>query len=183
MNKDRVILEPARFDLTLDRLSFELIEQYQDFQDCCMVGIQPRGSVLADALYDRLTKHYKISDFPYGKIDITFFRDDFRTRAKPLEADTNHIDFLIDSKRVILVDDVLYTGRSVHAAMSALQQYGRPERVELLVLIDRRFNRHLPIHADYTGLQVDSLDKSYVSVDWNPKTGKHKILLFEEKAD
>lgn len=121
------------------------------------------------------------ADLPYGKLDITFYRDDFRHRTKPLEAHPTQINFLVEGKRVILIDDVLYTGRTVQAALTALNHYGRPERVELAVMVDRRFNRHLPIQADYTGITVDALHHAYVRVEWTETHGADQILIFPEK--
>lgn len=182
MNKRRVILDSTRFRLTIDRLCHQLIETYQDFSNTCIVGIQPRGVILADRIVDRLSK-LGVKDLKYGKLDITFYRDDFRKREKPLAASSNEIDFLVENQRVVLIDDVLYTGRTVQAALAALQQYGRPTNVSLLSLIDRQFNRHLPIQADYIGMRVDALDEAYVKVEWDDDPNKNRILLFKEKED
>ena len=181
MSNGKVILPKERFDLTVRRLCLELIEKYQDFTDTCMIGIQSRGTIFSDRVMKVLHEIDPTLSFPYGKIDITFHRDDFRIREKPLKASTTDIDFLVDGQRVILVDDVLYSGRTVQAAMSALQHFGRPKEVELLTLIDRRFNRQLPINADYVGLQVDALDRAYVKVTWEEIDGKDEVLLFSEK--
>jgi len=183
MKGKRIILNPDRFDLTLDRLTHQLIEKYQDFEGACIIGIQPRGVILADQIYRRLKKFLKIDTILYGQMDITFYRDDFRIRETPIAANENNIDFIVEGKKVLLVDDVLYTGRTIQAALTALQHYGRPESVELLSLVDRQFNRHLPIQADYVGLQVDALDEAYVKVDWDLENEKHKIVLFKEKED
>ena len=181
MKGRRIILDSKRFNLTLDRLSHQLLETYQDFKDTCIIGIQPRGTILADRIVDRLRK-LKIKDLEYGKLDITFYRDDFRM-GKPLEANINEMEFLVEGKQVILVDDVLYTGRTVQAALAALQQYGRPKSVALLSLVDRQFNRHLPIQADFVGLRVDALDEAYVKVEWDDNKGENRILLFKEKEE
>jgi pyrimidine operon attenuation protein/uracil phosphoribosyltransferase len=117
----------------------------------------------------------------YGKLDITFYRDDFRMPSGPLAPHPNEIDFIVANKKVLLIDDVLYTGRSITAALSALQHYGRPSSVELLVLVDRRFNRHLPVQPDYYGITVDALDEAYVKVRWQETHGEDEILLFDKK--
>jgi len=123
-----------------------------------------------------------IKSIRYGKLDVTFYRDDFRTRNKPLTANETDIDFLVDGQQVVLIDDVLYTGRTIRAALDALQHYGRPDKVELLSLVDRRFNRHLPIQSDYTGITVDAVDEAHVMVDWAKKTnGNHKIYMYPKK--
>jgi len=106
-----------------------------------------------------------------GTLDITFFRDDFRRRTSPLQPSKTRINVLLEGKKVVFIDDVLYTGRTVRSAMDAIQSFGRPSEIELLVLIDRRFSRELPIQPDYTGKQVDSLAGDRVSVEW--KNAEH----------
>jgi pyrimidine operon attenuation protein/uracil phosphoribosyltransferase len=176
-------MKPARFALTIDRLCHQLIENHDTFQDTCIIGIQPRGVALADRIYQRLLAITGVPKIEYGKLDITFYRDDFRQREKPLRASVTEMDFIVEDKHVILVDDVLYTGRTVQAAMTSLQHYGRPLKVELLALIDRRFNRDLPIKADYIGMQVDALDEAYVKVEWLKTDGKDQVLLFPQKEN
>ncbi len=183
MQKGKIILESERFALTIERLCHELIENYGDFSDVCLIGVQPRGVLFAKRLYQRLKAILKIPSLLYGELDITFYRDDFRIRDKPILANTTNIDFLVDGKSVILVDDVLYTGRTIQAAMTALQHYGRPKQVELVALVDRRFNRHLPIQSDYIGLTVDAVDEAYVKVEWKEIDGNDKILLYSSKED
>lgn len=182
MIEGRNILPAERFGLTLDRLCHQLIENYDDFEGACIIGVQPRGTLLADRIHAKLTTITGLPSIAYGKLDITFYRDDFRHREKPLRASTTEIDFLVEGKKVILIDDVLYTGRTIHAAMSALLDFGRPEKVELLVLVDRRFNRELPIKSDYTGIRVDALDEAYVRVDWGADD-HNQVLLFPHKAE
>ncbi|MEL6863359.1 MAG: bifunctional pyr operon transcriptional regulator/uracil phosphoribosyltransferase PyrR [Bacteroidota bacterium] len=183
MQNGRVILTKFRFQLTIERLCHQLIEEYEDFADACIIGIQPRGVQLADRVYQKLSEIVDIPSIEYGKLDITFYRDDFRTRLKPLKASTTEIDFLVEEKRVILIDDVLYTGRTVQAALTALQHYGRPKQVELLSLIDRRFQRHLPIQSDYVGMVIDALDEAYVKVEWKEVDGEDRVLLFADKTE
>ncbi len=176
MKKSKTILKDERFALTIDRLCHQLIEKYDNFENTCMIGIQEGGVLMGDRIYARLLAILEVEKLDYGKLDITFYRDDFRTRTKPLKASSTEMNFLIEGKQVILLDDVLYTGRSVHAAMTALQHYGRPENVELMVMVDRRFNRHFPIQSDYVGLTIDALDEAYVKVEW-AENGKDKIKL------
>ncbi len=182
MDKGRVILEEDHFRLTIERLCHQLIENYDHFDDACFVGVQPRGTMLVDRIVQRLKAILKIKHIQSGHLDITFYRDDFRIREKPLQASSTMMDFLVERKKVILVDDVLYTGRTIQAALTALQHYGRPDRVELLSLVDRRFNRHLPIQSDYVGLTVDALDEAYVKVEWQEQNGEDRILLFASKS-
>lgn len=183
MPKGRIILATERFQLTVDRLCHQLIEQYDAFENTCIIGIQPRGVILADRIQKRLTEILGHQQFDYGKLDITFYRDDFRTRTEPIKANVTEMDFIIEHKKVILIDDVLYSGRTVQAALTALQHYGRPEKVELLALIDRRFNRHLPIQSDYLGMEIDALDEAYVKVEWNHIDGTDQVLLYATKED
>ena len=179
----RSILSKERFLLTIDRLCHQLIEDHMDFNDVCLVGIQARGVLFADRIYKRLTNHLGVEDFPYGKLDISFYRDDFRTREKPLKVNATEMDFLVENKRVILVDDVLFSGRTVQAALTALNHYGRPQSVELLVLVDRRFHREIPVSPDYSGLTVDALDNEYVKVHWEHLNGRDEILLFAADSE
>lgn len=180
MNKGRVLLHKKRFTLTIDRLCHELIENYGDFENTVLIGIQDRGVLLADRLMERISKLNKKKIPPYGKLDITFYRDDYRYREKPLKASATEVDFLVEGKDVILVDDVLYTGRTIHAAMTAIQDFGRPKTIDLLCLVDRRFNRHFPISPDFSGVTVDALDEAYVRVEWK-ENGDDQILLFSDK--
>jgi len=124
-----------------------------------------------------LQAEYNIGAIPVGYLDITFFRDDFRRREEPLRANQTKIDFLVEGKNVIFIDDVLYTGRSVRAALDAIQSFGRPARIELLCLIDRRFSRDLPIQPDYTGRRVDAIASQRVNVFWQEENGKDAVTL------
>ena len=172
----RIIHDQHRFALTIERLCRHLIEEHGDFSESCLIGIQTGGVQLAERLYRRLTE-LGIKGLPYGKLDITFYRDDFRTKAGPLTAHPTEIDFLVQDKRVILVDDVLFSGRTVLSAMTALNHFGRAAAVELLVMVDRRFRRTLPVQANYRGLTVDTLTDEYVDVQWRETHGDDRILL------
>ncbi len=182
MPKARILVKESRLQLIIERLCHQLIEEFGDFENVCLVGIQPRGVLFSDRLLLRLQHILPERQLTYGKLDITFYRDDFRTRTKPLTASTTEIDFLMEDKQVLLIDDVLYTGRTIQAALSALQHYGRPDKVHLVSLIDRRFNRHLPISADFIGYTVDSVDEAYVKVEWKELDGKDRILLYPVKT-
>ena len=180
MSKGKVILGSKKFSLTLERICQQLIERYDAFDDTCIIGIQERGAVFSDRIVDML-REKGITSFQYGKIDISFHRDDFRRRDFPITPSVTEVDFIIEDKNVLLVDDVLYTGRSVHAAMSALQQFGRPARIELLALVDRRFNRHFPIRTDFVGITVDAIEDAYVKVEWAGSNGKDQVKFFSKK--
>lgn len=181
MDVSRTILAAEPFALTIERLCHQLIEAHDDFDNTCFVGIQEGGVALGDRIVTRLSEILGGKQILYGKMDITFYRDDFRTRNKPLRANRTEMNFIVDGKKVILLDDVLYTGRTVQAALTALNHYGRPHRVELVAMVDRRFNRHLPIQSDYIGITVDSLDDAYVRVEWAEADGTDRILILGEK--
>ena len=126
-----------------------------------------------------LQEDYKIKDVALGYLDITFFRDDFRRTGKILAANQTKIDVVVENKRVVFIDDVLYTGRSINAALTAIQSFGRPAEVELLILIDRRFSRHLPIQPDYRGRQVDAINEEKVKVKWVEHEGEDSVYVIK----
>lgn len=173
----KVLLNSKEIEIILHRLACQLIENHNDFSETVLIGLQPRGSYLAKRLASILEKDYKIKDLKLGLLDITFYRDDFRRRDEPLEATDTQIDFLIENKKVVLIDDVLFSGRSVRSALTAIQSYGRPENVELLVLIDRRFSRHLPIQPNYKGRQVDAINEERVIVNWEELHKKDAVYI------
>ncbi|SCY05468.1 bifunctional pyr operon transcriptional regulator/uracil phosphoribosyltransferase PyrR [Flavobacterium caeni] len=173
----KILLTSKEVNIILHRLACQLIEKHLDFSNTVLVGIQPRGTFLADRLKQLLEQDYRVPEVTVGYLDITFFRDDFRRTDKPLEASITQIDFLVDNKHVVFVDDVLYTGRSIRSALTAIQSFGRAAGIELLVLIDRRFSRHLPIQPDYRGRQVDSIGGEKVKVAWKEQDGEDGVYL------
>jgi len=177
----RVILDTPQFALTIDRLCYQLIENHNNFADTVIIGVQPRGIHLSNRIYKRLQELKPGLKLDYGKLDITFYRDDFRRRETPLAASETELNFSIEGKKVVLVDDVLYTGRTIRAAMDALLDFGRPTQVELLTLIDRRFTRHLPIEANYVGKKIDSIASEVVRVEWNDQDGADKVWILTTK--
>ena len=177
----RTLLDGKKFQITIKRLCHQLIENHTDFNNTVLVGIQPRGTFFADRVHKELSEILKTTSIKKGHLDITFFRDDFRRKDGLVTASSNTIDFFIEGKQVILIDDVLWTGRTIRAAMDALLAYGRPERVELMVLIDRRFSRHLPIEPNYIGQQVDCVDSQKVKVTWIEQEGEDKVILLSDK--
>ena len=173
----KILLTAKEIDIILHRLACQLIEKHLDFSNTVLIGLQPRGTFLANRIKQIVEKEYNILDIKLGFLDITFFRDDFRRGEKPLEANITQIDFLVENKKVIFIDDVLYTGRSINAALTAIQSFGRPSEVELLTLIDRRFSRHLPIQPDYRGRQVDAINNEKVLVKWLENDGEDAVYL------
>lgn len=175
---DQLDLFPAgKLAITLKRLSHQLIEHYGDFDQTVMLGIQTRGVSLGRRIQRILQELLPEVALPFGALDTTFYRDDFRKRATPLQANLNQVDFLIEDQHVILVDDVLYTGRTVRAAMDAMLAFGRPKSVSLLTLVDRRHQRELPVEASYSGITVDTIETQYVVVELAEDDGKDRVYL------
>ena len=173
----KILLNTKEVNIILHRLACQLIEKHLDFSNTILIGIQPRGTFLAKRLTEILKDEYQISDLKLGLLDITFFRDDFRRSEKPFKANQTQIDFLVEDKNVVFIDDVLYTGRSIRAALTAIQSFGRPKSIELLTLIDRRFSRDLPIQPDYRGRQVDAINNEKVLVKWKEKDGEDAVYI------
>jgi len=176
----KVLLNATEIQIALHRLACQLIENHNNFENTVLVGLQPRGVYLAERIKSLLVTHYGIDHVSLGYLDITFFRDDFRRSEKPLEANKTQIDFIVEGKKVVFIDDVLFTGRSIRSALTAIQSFGRPQEIELLVLIDRRFSRHLPIQPDYRGRQVDAINGEKVLVRWQQKDGEDAVYLVEQ---
>ena len=176
----KVLLDEKEVNIILHRLACQLIEKHNDFSNTILVGLQPRGRHLADRLKQVLESDDNIADLQVGYLDITFYRDDFRRSEKVLEASATEMNFVVEGKKVVFIDDVLYTGRSIRAALTAIQSYGRPKNIELLILIDRRFSRHLPIQPDYRGRQVDAIDDEKVIVNWKETQGEDNVYLIKQ---
>ena len=178
----KVLLDEKKVNIILHRLCCQLIERHQDFSNTILIGIQPRGTLLLGRLIALLKETYGIASLTSGKLDTTFFRDDFRRSEKPLTANTSEMNNPVEGKAVVFIDDVLYTGRSIRAGLTAIDTYGRPNSIELLVLVDRRFSRHLPIQPDYLGAQVDTLDGDRVKVVWS-EDGKKDVVYLEKNVE
>ncbi len=178
----KIILNSKEIHITLHRLACQLIENHTDFSNTVLIGIQPRGIFFARRIIELLKNEYQISNVNYGELDITFYRDDFRRREEPLQANQNNMNtVIVENKKVVFIDDVLFSGRSIRAALTAIQAYGRPKNIELMVLIDRRFSRSLPIQPDYLGMQVDAINEEKVKVSWKEKDEKDSIYLVKNK--
>ena len=152
-----------------------MLENHLGLKDTVLIGMQPRGIYLSDRIIHELKNLVTPGLIKYGKLDITFYRDDIRKNLHV--ANKTDIPFSIENKKVVIIDDVLWTGRTIRAALDALLDFGRPEKVELCVLIDRRFSRQLPIHADYVGRAIDTFASQKVIVKWSEKDDKDEVVL------
>lgn len=174
--EQRILLSSQKLDIILQRLAYELYENHGDLGNVAIIGLQPRGINFARFIWQKVTEISGNKNIPFGVLDTTFHRDDFR-RGEVLKPSETRMEFIIEGKDVILVDDVLYTGRSVRAAMDALTHFGRPRRVELMVLVDRRYSRELPIGPDYVGSKVDTRANDKVKVTLDIQNQHNQVLL------
>lgn len=174
------LIDSKLMGLIINRLCYQLIENHDDFRDAVIIGLQPRGVLLAECIIEKLSLIQPKSQIRSGVLDPTFYRDDFRIHGKPLLARPTEIPFSLEGLNVIFVDDVLFTGRTIRAGLEGMMEYGRPASVELLVLVDRRFTRELPIEPKYIGKSVDSYDNQKVRVMWKKDGGEDKVLLLTE---
>jgi pyrimidine operon attenuation protein/uracil phosphoribosyltransferase len=175
------LIDSKLLHLIITRLACQLIENHDDFSQSVIIGMQPRGVLLAERILEQLKHMQPKVDVPYGVVDPTFYRDDFRIHHKPLIARKTDIPFSLEGKHVIFIDDVLYTGRTIRAGLEGIMEYGRPATVELLVLVERRFTRELPIEPKYVGKRVDSYDNQQVKVMWKGDAGEDKVILTTDK--
>lgn len=171
----KTILSEQQLALTVKRLAHQVLENNLQLSNTVIIGLQPRGIFLSDRIVNELKKIVEPSLIQYGKLDITFYRDDIR---KSLHiANQTDIPFSIENKKVVLIDDVLYTGRTIRAALDALLAFGRPSKVSLCVLIDRRFSRELPIQPDYAGKVIDTIISQKVKVKWKENDDIDEVVL------
>ena len=169
------ILTEQQVALSIKRLAHQILENHLHLENAVLIGIQPRGIYVSDRIVNELKNIQTISKIDYGKLDITFYRDDVRKELKI--ANQTNIPFSIENKNVVIIDDVLWTGRTTRAALDALLDFGRPAKVELCVLIDRRFSRELPISADYVGRTIDTFPSQKVKVYWKEKDERDEVVL------
>jgi len=177
----RLIIDTDHLEITVHRLAFQLFEEHKDFKNTALIGLQPRGIEFAKNIHAIVSKLSGNEHIKFGALDSTFYRDDFRRTDKPLIPNAMQLNFSIDDMNVVLLDDVLYTGRSVRSALNALNDYGRPKHTELMVLIDRKFNRELPIQPDYIGEAVDTRGKDRVKVEL--ENDKRVWILTEQNGN
>ncbi len=173
----KTILSEQQLALTVKRLAHQILENNLSLENTVLIGLQPRGIWLSDRIVQELKKIVDPSLIQYGKLDITFYRDDIR---KSLHiANATDIPFNLENRKVVLIDDVLYTGRTIRAALDAILAFGRPSKVTLCVLVDRRFNRELPIQPDYSGKTIDTIISQKVIVNWKEKDGSEQVILLD----
>ena len=171
----KTVITAEQIQLTVKRLAHQVLENHIQLSNTVLIGLQPRGIYLSDRIVDAIKAEENFLPINYGKLDITFYRDDIRKEIHvPNQTD---IKFSIEDKNVVLIDDVLYTGRTIRAALDALMDFDRPAKVELMVLIDRRYSRQLPIQPDYTGKSIDSIITQRVKVLWKEKDEKDEVVL------
>lgn len=169
------ILTQKQIQLTVKRLAHQVLENHINLENTVLIGIQPRGIFLSDRIVDELKTLLPPERIVYGKLDITFYRDDVREELKL--ANTTDIPFSTAGKNIIIIDDVLWTGRTTRSALDALVDFGRPSKIELCVLIDRRFSREVPIQADYVGRAIDTFPSQKVYVRWKENFGADEVVL------
>lgn len=174
----KILLDQHQLSITLLRLAHQIAEQYSD-QKPVIIGLQPRGIYFSDRIASILNTMPFMPQPDYGKLDITFYRDDYNQAAGMQVPGVTDIPFSIEGRPVILIDDVLHTGRTIRAAMDALLDFGRPSVVQLMVLIDRRYSRELPVQPDFTGKIVDTVMTQKVKVNWMEKDGKDEVILLD----
>ncbi len=181
MIEERQILNQHDIEITIERLCQQLIENHNDFADTVIIGVQPRGTFLSKRIIAKLETLIATSPIQSGNVDISFYRDDLMRREEPIVPEVMDMNLSVEGKNVVLIDDVLFTGRSIRSAIDALMAFGRPKSVELLTLIDRRFSRHLPIQPNYVGRTIDAIDSERVIVEWKEINGKDRILMVKSE--
>lgn len=175
----KTLLDNKQLNITLQRLAHQLVENHLDFKETAIIGIQPRGVWLSDRIAQMVKAITANKRIDYGKLDITFYRDDVHQARDIQVPSQTDISFSVQDRNVILIDDVLHTGRTIRAAMDALIDFGRPRNVELMVLIDRHFSRELPIQPDYVGQTIDTIITQKVKVYWAEKDNKDEVVLID----
>ena len=173
----KTILNQQQLQIMVQRLAYQIREDHPDMHNTVLIGLQPRGVFFSDKIVGVLQQLIPGHTFHYGKLDITFYRDDIR-KALHIANKTDML-FSIENKNVILIDDVLYTGRTIRAALDALIDFGRPAKVALCVLIDRRFSREFPIQPDYVGRAIDTIVSQKVKVHWLEADGNECVELLD----
>ena len=181
MLEEREILNKESMIITIERLCHQLIGGHNTFDNTVLIGVQPRGAYLNNRILKKLKLIVPNSNIESGNVDISFYRDDLMRRDEPIVPDVMDINLSLEGKDVVLIDDVLFTGRSIRSAIDALMAFGRPKSVELLTLINRRFSRHLPIQPNYVGKTIDVMESEKIIVEWEENTGIDRVLIRQLK--
>ena len=181
MLEEREILNKELIVVTIERLCHQLIEAHDTFDNTVLIGVQPRGAYLNSRILEKLELIVCNSNIASGNVDISFYRDDLMRRDEPIIPEVMDINISLEGKNVVLIDDVLFTGRSIRSAIDALMTFGRPKSIELLTLIDRRFNRDLPIQPNYVGKVIDAMESEKIIVQWKENTGVDRVLIRKSK--
>lgn len=180
MAKKRVVMDADRMDRSITRIAYEILEKNKGVEDLVLIGIRTRGVYIAQRIQEKIF-HIEGSNVLLGILDITLYRDDIGKRKGKPRLERTEVPFSLDNKKVVLVDDVLFTGRTIRAAMDALIDFGRPKRIQLAVLIDRG-HRELPIRADFVGKDLPSSLWEAVSVHLKENDQKDEVII-EESPD
>ncbi|GAB6038800.1 bifunctional pyr operon transcriptional regulator/uracil phosphoribosyltransferase PyrR [Fundidesulfovibrio butyratiphilus] len=180
MNHQKILMNSKEMQRTLERLAFEILERHGDCSELALMGVQRRGVELAQRLRKILESRLSC-DLPMGKLDINLYRDDWTNLSYQPKINQTDIPFAIDGRKLVLVDDVLFSGRTVRAALEAIMDYGRPKSVELLVLIDRG-HRELPVQPDYVGKRVSTARDERVDVYVKELDGEDRVRLGSNPA-
>ena len=177
MLEQKEVLNKESIVVIVERLCYQLIEVHANFEETVLIGVQPRGTYLNNRIIKNLKLILPDINILSGNVDISFYRDDLMRRENPIVPEIMDMNLSVEGKKVVLIDDVLFTGRSIRSAIDALITFGRPRSVELLTLIDRRFGRDLPIEANYVGKTIDSIESERIIVEWEENTGVDRVLI------
>ena len=178
MKEKAILMDATAMSRAVTRIAHEIVEKNQGTENLCIIGIRRRGTVLADMIAERINA-FENASINTGELDITFYRDDLTEVAKQPVLHNSKIDFSVEGKIVVIVDDVLYTGRTVRAAIEAIMDLGRPQRIQLAVLIDRG-HRELPIRADFIGKNVPTSKSESIAVCVDKFDGCSQVVINEE---
>jgi len=173
------IIDSEGFDRILTRIAHEILEKNKGSHNLVLMGMRTRGEFLAKRITEKIKQIEKV-DLPCGVLDVTLYRDDFRTRLKQPEVSVSNITFDINDKDIILVDDVLFTGRTVRSALNAIMDMGRPRSIQLCILIDRG-HRELPIRADYVGKNIPTSPNEEIKVKMKEHDGEDAIYIIKSE--
>lgn len=179
--KEARIMTPKELDRTYQRFAHQFLEPYDDFSQLAVIGMQTRGVHMGKRIIDEIQKNFS-TEIDFGVLDVTFYRDDYRSKLKMPEVQVTEIPFDLFDRDVVLVDDVLYTGRTVRSAMDAIMAYGRPRSIKFCCMVDRG-HRELPIAADYMGIYLPTYEDEEVRVKVKEVDGEDAVYLVEMEEE